>query len=193
MPMPQKVMEPVTVAQTLTERDYAEATAAVRFFAAPMRRRSIRAAACLTAAALAAACLPLAKKSQSVQAVIAVVAALGAAAAVLVFFLQPVWEKRDAGKWFRSCSPAALPGTATVFPDRGVMKNGCERMTEYWTDFSVCVETDRLIAAAGGRERFLFVVKKEGLPPEEAERLSALMRYAFDGRWYRTAPRKGGN
>lgn len=52
------------------------------------------------------------------------------------------------------------------------------------------METDRLICAAGGRQRFLLVLKKEGLSPEYAEKVSDLMRYAFDGRWYRMPSRK---
>jgi hypothetical protein len=190
--MPKEKEKPVAVKQMLAERDYAEATAAVRYFAAPMRRRSIRAAVLLTVAAIAAASLPACAGHSSARNVILAVAIFFTAAAASVWFLQPGKEKRDAGRWFHSCPPAALPQTATVFSDHVVVESECEHITEYWTDFSVCVETERLIAAAGGRQRFLFLVKKEGLPPEEAEHLSNLMRYAFDGRWYRMMRRKGG-
>ena len=190
--MPKQNMEPVAVAQTLTERDYAEATAAVKYFGAPMKRRSIRAAVLLTVAVIAAAFLPISRENRSATGAIWALVILCAAAAAAVWAFQPPKERRDAARWLRSCPLAALPQTATVSPDRAVVENECERMTEYWTEFSVCVETERLIAAAGGQERSLFVVKKEGLPQDEAERLSELMRYAFDGRWYRMPRRKGG-
>lgn len=190
--MPNKHDETVSVKQTLTEQDFTEACASVKYVSAPMRRRSVRAAICVTAAAVAASFLPLCAKHLPARNAAAAAAILCAAAGVAVWFLQPVFEKRREGQWFRSCPLAALPAEVTLTREGAVTVTECERMTEYWTDFTVCVETDRLIAAAGGRERFLLVLKKDGLPPEEAEKLSGLMRYVFDGRWYRLPPRKGG-
>lgn len=188
--MPKQNDEPVTVKQTLTEQDYAAASAAVGYFAAPMRRRTVRAALCLTVSALTASVIP-ACGGYSAARVVGAIAILCAAAAIAVWFGQPVADRRRAGRWFRSCPLAALPAEVTVSGDRAVVKSECERMTEYWTDFSVCVETDELIAAAGGRERFLLIVKKSGLSKEEAGRLSGLFRYAFDGRWYRMNGKNG--
>ena len=184
--------EPVSVTQKLTEQDYGEAVAAVKYFAAPMRRRSIRAAVCLTVAALTAASIPLCGKNLSAKVILIAVAIIGIAVALVIWLVQPEAEKKSAVKWFRSCPLAALQQTTVVSHDHAVVENECERMTEYWTNFSICVETEELIVAAGGQERFLLLVKKSGLPPKEAERLSRLMRYAFDGRWYRMPPRKGG-
>ena len=191
--MPKQYDEPVFLKQTLTPEDYTEAFAQVAFFASPMRRRSVRALICVTAAAVAASFLPLCSGHKTACAVAAAVAAVFVVAAVAVWFLQPVLEKRRAEQWFRSCPLAALPSEITLTGQSAVIVTSCERLTEYWTDFSICVETDRLIAAAGGGERFLLVLKKDGLPPEEAKKLSGLMRYVFDGRWAGTAPRKGGS
>lgn len=190
--MTKKKEAPVVVSQTLSEQDYGLATAAVRYFAAPMRRRSMRAAVCLTVAALAAAFLPICQKNPNAHTAMVVVVILFALAAAAICLFQPIAERKSAAGWFHSCPLAALPETVTVSSDCAVVENECERMTEYWTDFTLCIETERLIAAAGGQERYLFVVKKDGLQKEEAERLSNLMRYAFDGRWYRLPPRKGG-
>lgn len=189
--MPKQKDVTVTVKQALTAKDYAEASAAVKYFAVPMRRRSVRAAICFTAAALAASFLPVCGSNVSARNAVAAAAVLCAAACAVVWFAQPGSEKRRAEQWFRLCPLAALPAEVTVSHECAVSVSECERMTEYWTDFSICVETDELIAAAGGRERFLFVVKKNGLPEKEAKKLSDLMRGAFDNRWYRM-PRKGG-
>ncbi len=190
--MPKQKEEPVIVGQTLTERDYGEAAAAARYFAVPLRRRSIRAALCLTAAALAGAAVPICGENRRARAAVVCAAAVFAAAALAVLLLQPVIEKNRTKKWFRSCPLAALPETVTVTRSCAVVESKCERTTEYWTDFTLCVETDGFIAAAGGRERFFLILKKTGLPQKEAERLSTIMRYAFDGRWYRKKHGKGG-
>lgn len=178
-----KNAEPVVVKQTLSGRDFAEAMSAAAYFAHPMRRRLVRAAVCLTGTLVMAALafwvqtrwlwLPLAA------------AAVFLLCAVAVWFLQPRWAKNRAEAWLSSCPLAVLPETVSVFRDHAVLKSRCETMTEYFTDFALCVETGRLIAAAGGRERFLFVLRKDVLPAEEAERLSGLLHQAFEGRWYR--------
>ena len=157
--MPKQNDEPVSVSQTLTEQDYDKATAAVRYFSAPMRRRSIRASICLTAAALAAAFIPVCGKNLTARNAVVAAAILFAAAAVAIWLIQPAAEKNSAGKWFRSCPLAALPETVTISRDRAVIQNECERTTEYWTDFTLCIEMDSLIVAAGGQERFLLVMK----------------------------------
>lgn len=164
--MPRQNDEPVSVTQTLTEQDYGVAVAAVKYFAAPMRRRSIRAAVCLTVAALAAASVPLCGKNQSAKGILIAVAIVCAVAALVIWLIQPMTEKKSAVKWFRSCALAALQQTAVVSHDRAVIENECEHMTEYWTNFSICIETENLIAAAGGQERFLFVVKKAVCRPK---------------------------
>jgi hypothetical protein len=191
--MPKKMEEPVTVQQTLTSRDFAEAFQAALFFSAPMRRRSVRALMCATAGGIAASFLPLSWAGASLRAALIVISVLCFAAGIVIWFCQPVWQRNRAERWFRCCPLAALPAEITLSRRSAEIVTECEHMVEYWTDFSLCVETNRLICAAGGRQRFLLVLKKEGLPPEQAEKLSSLMRYAFDGRWYRMPSRKGGS
>ncbi|WBY64444.1 hypothetical protein [Thermocaproicibacter melissae] len=191
--MPKKIEEPVTVQQTLTARDFAEAFQAALFFSAPMRRRSVRMLMCITAGGIAASFLPLSWARVSVRATLIAVSVLCLAAGIVIWLFQPVWQRNRAENWFRCCPLAALPAKITLSRRSAEIVTECEHMVEYWTDFSLCVETDRLICAAGGRQRFLLVLKKEGLPSEQAEELSGLMRYAFDGRWYRMPSRKGGS
>lgn len=191
--MPKQLEEPVTVKQTLTAQDFAEAFEAAVFFSAPMKRRSVRTLACVTAGAVCASFLPLCWANVPLRITLIVLAAFFIAAGAVIWFCQPVWKKRRAQEWFRCCPLAALPAELKVSRQGAEIVTECERMTEYWTDFSLCAETDRLIAAVGGRERFLLVLKKDGLPPEQVEKLSKLMRYAFDGRWYRMPTRKGGS
>lgn len=183
--------KPIILHQTLTELDYIAAEAALSYYSSPMKRRSTRVAMCLTGAVVAASLIPAGLRAfpRFVWIPIAVAAAC-AVAAILVGLLQPVFRARQVRKWFRSCPLAALPADLAVFHDHAEVKSSCEQITEYWTDFFLCVETDDLIAAAGGRERFLFVVRKKDLPKDTAKSLSALFHGAFDGRWYHT--RRGG-
>lgn len=181
----------VTVTQTLTAKDFSAAAAAVKYFAGPMRRRSIRAAICLTAAVLAASTIPASLNFFHTAWVPVCVAAVLIVLAALVWFCQPGVDARKAEEWFGSCPLAALPSKVTVLRDRIIVESECEHVTEYWTDFSICVETKDLIAAAVGPERGLLVVKKQGLSEEEAKRLSGLFRYAFEVRYFRFSGKGG--
>lgn len=183
--------EPVTVAQTLTVKDFSAAAAAVKYFASPMRRRSMRAAICLTVAALAASLIPASLNFFRTAWVPVIVAVAAAAAAVVIWIWQPVLEARKAETWFRSCPLMALPSKVTVLQDRVIVESERERITEFWTDFSVCVETKDLIAAAVGQERGMLIVKKQGLPKEEAEQLSARFRHVFEGRCFQFSGKGG--
>lgn len=188
----QKKPESVTIEQTLTGADCAEAAAAAKYYAKPLQRNSILAALCLTAAAVAGSLIYTAYVTHPRWTWVPV--ATCAAMAVLsafFFFVMPKAERRRAEKWFSSSPLAALPAKVTVSGDRVVLESECEKITEYFTDFTLCAETDRVIAAIGGRQRYLLIVKKDGLSPGDAEKLSQLFRYAFDGRWYRMPPGKG--
>jgi hypothetical protein len=191
--MPKNLEEPVTVKQTLTAQDFAEAFSSVLFFSAPMKRRSVRTIVCIMAGVVVASFLPISWAKVSLRITLIVLSSLLAAAGVVIWFCQPGWKRKRAENWFHCTPLAALPAEVTITRRGAELVSECEHMKEYWTDFSICVETDRLITAAGGRQRFLLVLKKDGLPPEQAEKVSSLMRYAFDGRWYRMPSRKGGS
>lgn len=181
----QKGFSPVAAEQTLAAGDFVEAAFAAEYFAHPLRRRSVRATACLTAAAVSASLIYACGRYPKLLWLPSWAAGIFLLLAAVFFFGQPRQRKRRALAWLKTCPLAALPAKVTVCKDRVELESRCEKMTEYFTDFRLCVETDRLIAAVGGKERFLLVVKKEGLPPERAEALSSLFRYGFDGRWYR--------
>ncbi len=184
----QKTFEPVAVEEVLTEQDFIEAAKAVSYFAHPMSRRSIRMAMCFTGAVIMTALTFVCGKKWLWLPV--TIAAIFLLSAIIIWFFQPEREKKHTQKWLSSCPLAVLPTGVIVFRDRVVLKSNCETITEYFTDFSLCVETEHLIAAAGGPERFLLIVKKDGMSAEKSERLSGLFRYAFGGRWYRMAERE---
>lgn len=175
----------VETEQTLTAEDFIEAAAAAEYFAHPMRRRSVRAAVCLTAAAISASLVSACGRHPELRPLPIWAAAILLLLAAVFFFGQPKARARRVLAWLGTCPLAGLPAKVAVRADCVALESRCEKMTEYFTDFSLCVETDRLVAAVGGRERNLLVVKKEGLPPERAKALSGLFRYGFDGRWYR--------
>ena len=178
--------------QTLTVGDYTEAAAAAEYFARPLRRCSVQAAFCLTISVISASLVYTAHLTHPRWTWVPVtVAAVFLLLSAYQFFARPALERRRVEKWGASCPLALLPQKLTVYADRAVLETECEKITGYFTDYTICAETDRLIAAAGGRERYLLVVKKEGLPPEQAEAVAALFRHAFDGRWYRMPSGKG--
>jgi hypothetical protein len=184
MPIQNKMS--VAVPQTLTEKDYCTAYCAVKRFAFPRQRRSIRAGICLTAAALAASTIPACLNFYRTAVPSAVITAAAVILAALIWFLQPAVDSRRAAAVFRSCPLMAQPCRVTVTRDHAVVQSKYENYTEYWTDFSVCVETPELFAAACGRQRDMLILKKQDLAPEQAAAISRCLAGAFALRYYKT-------
>lgn len=171
------------IGQTVGEDDYAAAVNAAQSTASPWNRREVRAALCVTLAVVCASVIPLyrVRFSTFLGPVCGILAFLGLAA---VFFF---WEPKDtadgARKIYRSNALMALPQKVSVYRDSIVTESSRERFTEYWTDFSRCVETKSAFVLVGGRERDLLLVKKAGLDPKRQAALAAHFADAFASRY----------
>ncbi|HCW80645.1 MAG TPA: hypothetical protein DG942_06015 [Ruminococcaceae bacterium] len=191
MRMAKSASPSIVVEQKVTVEDYSRAASAVRYFSAPFKRRSFRALIFITVAAVSASLVFSCRSSGfGKEKIPEAIAIISAAVAAAIWFLQPPAESRSAKRLFSSCALMSLPEKVTVYRDRVVIENSCESITEYWTDFFACVETDEMIAAAGGRKRFLVIVKKRGLAEKQLKILSSLFGYAFEGRIHRFPVRR---
>ncbi|HEX3025989.1 MAG TPA: YcxB family protein [Clostridia bacterium] len=180
-----------TVEQIISEQDYADAYYAAHSSSALLHRRDVQAGICLSLAVLCASVIPLyrARFSTFWGPVCGILAFLALAA--VFFFLKPQDTKNWARRLYRSNALMALPQKVTVYRDSIVLENGRERFSEYWTDFSGCVETKDAFILTGGRERLLLLIKKKGLSPERQNMLSAHFADAFAYR-FRKFGRQGG-
>ena len=105
--------------------------------------------------------------------------------AAFFLFVQPKNEQAQLEKKFSSNPLLALETTASVYRDSVVLENECEKILEYWTEFQRCFETPRYFVAAGGRERYLWVLDKDALSQEECARVSQLLADAFAAKYRR--------
>lgn len=169
--------------QTVSAEEYAEAYYTAESSASLISRREIRAGLCVTLAVLCASSIPIYRTRFSTffGPVCGILAFLGLAA--VFFFLQPSDIRDWAKRVFQSNRLLALPQKISVYRDSIVLESDKECFTEYWTDFVRCTETPTLFALIGGRERSLLIVKKEGLSPEQTERISTCLFNAFAARY----------
>ncbi|MBE6821709.1 MAG: YcxB family protein [Ruminococcaceae bacterium] len=169
--------------QTIRAEDYASAFYAAVSTASLWNRREIKAGICATLAVFCASIIPVyrMKFSTFFGPICGILAFLGLAA--VFFFLQPADIKNGAKRAFESNQLLALPQKVRIYRDSIVVESERECFTEYWTDFARCVEIPGLVALVGGRERFLLIVKKDGLDAAHREMLSAFFADAFASRY----------
>lgn len=176
--------EPVEVVeQTVSAADFASAYYAAQSTASLMNRREVRAGLCVTLAILCASMIPLysTRFSTFFGPVCGILALLGLAA--VFFFAQPNDIKSWAERIYASNRLLALPQKISIYRDSIVAEGERERFTEYWTDFSRCIETREAFVLTGGRERYLMIVKKDGLDAQRSERVSLHFADAFASRY----------
>lgn len=176
--------EPIEVAeQTVSADDYASAYYAAQSTFSLLNRREVRAGICLTLAIVCASVIPVyrARFSTFIGPLCGIIALLGLA--TVFFFAQPNDIKNWARRLYKANSLLALPQKISVYRDSIVAESDRERLTEYWTDFSRCVETAEAFVLVDGRERYLLILKKEGLGAQRSEKLSVHFADAFASRY----------
>jgi hypothetical protein len=176
--------EPVEVLeQTVSAADFASAYYAAHSTASLVNRKEVRAGFCVTLAILCGSIIPLysTRFSTFFGPVCGILAFLGLAA--VFFFAQPADIKNWAEKVYASNRLLALPQKIGIYRDSIVAESERERFTEYWTDFSRCIETREAFVLAGGQERHLMIIKKDGLDAQREARLSSRFADAFASRY----------
>ena len=171
------------VEQNISAADYASAYYWVQSSFSLMHKREIKAGICLTLAVITGSIIPgyLARFSTFWGPVCVILILLGVA--VVFFFVQPNDIKNWAAELYRSNSLLELPQKIDIYRDSVIMQNEREKFTQYWTDFSGCVETKDAFVIHGGRERNLLIVKKYGLSEEQKSKLSAHFADTFASRY----------
>ena len=173
------------VRQKMTGALYTQASLTARRQMFPLTRPGVRAGICVTLALLCLSGTPwYAARYGGVWAPVALEVLLLLLAAFFLF-VQPKNEQAQLEKKFSSNPLLALETTASVYRDSVVLENECEKILEYWTEFQRCFETPRYFVAAGGRERYLWVLDKDALSQEECARVSQLLADAFAAKYHR--------
>lgn len=181
--------DPIAVLeQTMTDTEYARGYRASETLLSVFHRRGVKAGLCLSAAVLIGSFIPLYREKFTTFFVPGCGVALCLLFAALFFFYQPRETERWAAELFRSNALLSLPQKISIYRDSVVVESERERILEYWTDFSGCLENNRAFILTGGRERTLLILEKKGLSPEQEKRLSEhfssvfARRYMKDGR-----------
>lgn len=161
------------IEQTVSAADYASAYYSVQSSLSLMHKREVKAGICVTLAVITGTVIPVyyARFLTFWGPFCGIFIFLALAA--IFFFVQPNDIKSWAEELYRSNPLLSLPQKVTVYRDSLVVENEYEQFTEYWTDFSGCIETRDAFVLNGGRERNLLVLKKSGLSEEQKNRLSA--------------------
>lgn len=171
------------VRQTLTGTLYTQASLTARRQMFPLTRPGVRAGICVTLALLCLSGTPwYAVQFGGVWAPVAMEVMLLLLAAFLLF-VQPKNEQAQLEQAFSSNPLLALETTVSVYRDSVVLESGREKILEYWTEFQRCFETPRYFVAAGGRERYLWVLDKTALSTEECAQVSQMLADAFAAKY----------
>ena len=168
--------------QQLSAEDYAQAALLYENTLFPFRRYWVRAGICICVAVLVASAIPwyLSQFATAVVPICAVVFFL----ALALYFWREQPRRRLHGSVLQFCSSRLLrlPGKISVYQNGIVLENDAETLSEFWTDFSGCVEGHAYYVLWGGISRPLLILKKSVLSSEQKERLSAHLRSTFAGR-----------
>lgn len=175
-----------TVSQTISSEDYANAFYAAYCASSPLRRRWVRAGIFLSAAIVIGSCIPFYRARFATVWIPCGGIVLALALCILFGFVQPNDLKKWGARLYRSNVLWSVPEQIEIYRDSVVLKNTCEQILEYWTDFSLCLETSSAFIAAGGRERELLIIKKQGLSKEQTEKISAALSGAFAARYVKS-------
>lgn len=171
------------VEQTVSAADYASAYYWVQSSFSLLHRREVRAGICLTLAVIVGSMIPLySSRFLTLWGPFCAIIILLASAANF-FFVQPITIRNWAEELYDSNALLALPQKITVYRDSVIAENGREQFSQYWTDFSGCVETKEAFVIHGSSERNLLILKKDGLSPEQKSRLSAHFADTFASRY----------
>lgn len=173
--------------QTLTEREYAQGYRASGVLLSSFHRRGVKAGLCLSAAVLIGSFVPLYRVKFTTFFAPGCFIVLCLVFAALLYFYQPRETERWAAELFRSNALLSLPQKISVYRDSVVMESERERIVEYWTDFSGCLENEQAFVLTGGRERNLMILEKKGLSPEQVKLLSEHFSSVFTRRYMKSS------
>ncbi|MBW7572921.1 YcxB family protein [Caproiciproducens faecalis] len=175
-----------TVEQTVGSEDYAEAYYTAQSAVSPMHRKWVRAGICLSAAIVIASFIPFYRARFFTCWGPACGIVLALALGFLFFFIQPNDIRKWAAELYRSNRLLELPQKIEIYRDSVVIETSCEKILEYWTDFSKCIETPAAFVVTGGRERDLLLIKKQGLSNEQIKKISEHLAGAFASRYVKS-------
>lgn len=168
--------------QQLSAEDYAKSALMYENTLFPFRRFWVRAGFCICAAVLAASTIPWYLSRFATAFVPACFIVFFLALALFFWREQPRRRLHSTVLQFCNSRILRLPGKITIYQSGIILENEVETLSEYWTDFSGCVEGQEYYVLWGGISRPLLILKKSPLSQEEEQILSAHLRGTFAGR-----------
>lgn len=151
----------------------------------PLHRSGVRVGLCLTAAALCALVTPsYAAKYATFWFPLCFIGVM-LALAVYFGFGQAKALESTAEERFTENGLLSLPFKAVLYRDSFSVTNRCEQIRGYWTDITLCLESDTLFVLTGGWDRPLLVFPKEGMEESAVQSMSQNLASAFASRYRR--------
>ncbi|MBS5483209.1 MAG: hypothetical protein U0N62_06980 [Hydrogeniiclostridium sp.] len=181
----------LTVRQTLTAEQYARGARLLEEELSLTGKPGVRAAACAAGAALSASTAPLSLREYGTMWIPLLFMTAFAALGCWMYFVQPRRRSAEREREFRGAPVLGLETEIAFYRDFVLLRSEYEEVQAYWTEFSACLETGELVAAAGSGARRLLLVGKSGLSDEEQQTLSVFLENTFASN-YRRIGRKGG-
>lgn len=176
--------EPIaTVYQTLKEEAYAKASVFAESYRSVWNRRGVRAAAALTVSALAFSCIPAYRYQYATAWIPIVTGCLAILLAVWFFFVQPENKRKRAVSYFHKNPFWKEPCKISLYRDSVCCDTQYEKICAYWSDYHACYENPEFLVVTGGWDRYLLIIEKKNIPPEQREAVSAHLREQFARRY----------
>ena len=177
---------PIEILETeLTRKDYESAYLLQEKYQSPFHRPAVKSGMCATAAVLIISALPYYLSRFST--IWAPVCGILIFVLLAVFFgnIQPRFIREWASQIFESNRLLSLKTTALIYRDSIICENEYEKFTEYWTDFSRCLEGDEYFVLSGGFHRQLLILDKKNMNEGQRQALSQHFANAFASRYHR--------
>jgi hypothetical protein len=169
----------------VTLRQYKKAYVLAQRSLGPLHKREVQVGLCLTAAALCAAATPSYAARYATFWVPVCFIAFMLALAVYFGFGQTRTLENTAEEQFSQNKLLSLPYKAVLYRDSFSVTNPYEQIRGYWTDSTLCLESDELFVLTGGWDRPLLVFSKEGLDENTLQSMSQNLASAFASRYRR--------
>lgn len=169
----------------LTQKDYESAYLLQEKYQSPLNRPAVKTGLCITAAAVIISVFPyyLSKFSTVWAPVCGILIFL--LLAVFFGYTQPKMTREWAAQVFQSNRLLPLKSTVLIYRDSVVYENEYEKFTEYWTDFSKCLEGDEYFVLTGGFHRPLLILEKNRMNEGQQQALSQHFANAFASRYHK--------
>lgn len=166
----------------MEESEYAQAYYLKQNFRSKFHRQEIKVGICVTLVVLFAATIPFFNGKFGSFWIPASAVLISILFGIYFILLQPKSIQKLGAEIYRSNQLLSLENTVSIYRDSFIYKNSYETITQYWTDFDQCIESETMLLFIGG-ERTLVVLKTSVLSAENRDRLSEHFQSVFASKY----------